>query len=300
MARSRENVDILLKGASHQFLLLELVFRNEQDLPGIVERAIDVSLPHGIEGFRHFYARIGKSRRFLITLVHEPLPMDFSPADASLPFLLKLREKRDAEIWWQSEGGGYLVRYESGLAVSVRRKERGEPDAMRDDEPEPEFREPLHHGPKLQSNFKAERTRWQLIAAVLGLGILLQLGIAAWFEIETRSAEVAVLTEQLAHLRKSGLKGTVSAQARSVPGIQMTASRVEASISSEWLGGYYLTGWSMKDRSLRLEGWGPSAVSLLGALKKTPLLRNLKLESMKTGSGTEFFVFTGDVDNDQP
>ena len=305
MAEKRARaIDAVLDENQYQFFIFEIAYREETDISGIIRHKVDTILPHGLEGFRSFYRRIGNSKRFLITIVREPTPADFKAEDVFLPFSLEMPEKTPTNIEWQGRGHSFLVHYDMGLAISVYRDGAKKGELRQDRGAEiheaSEIQALLESGPSIQSKPGNAILRWKLIAIGLVVALLCQLGFAAWSQIATKSVRLKILEDQLVFMKKLGAQDATLSQDHGPAGLQSIADSVERSVAAEWKEGYYLTKWTLRGTTLRLEGWGNSAVDLVSSMKKNPTLRGLKIQSLKKASGTEFFVMSGEVHDDQP
>jgi hypothetical protein len=297
-------IDAVLDENQYQFFIFEIAYREEKDIPGIIRYKVDAILPHGLEGFSSYCRRIGNTKSFLVTIVREPIPADFRAEDVFLPFSLEIPEKASISIEWQGRGHSFLVHYDMGLAVSVYLEGAAKGELRQDRGSEvhwaSEIRALLEKGPSIQSKQGNAMLRWKLIAIGLAAALFAQLAFAAWTPIAMKTARLKVLEEQIGFMKKLGAQESLGVQSPSQSGLQSIADTVERSVASEWKDGYYLTKWALKGTTLRLEGWGPSAVNLIGSLKMNPALRGLKIQSLKKTSDTEFFAISGEVRNDQP
>jgi hypothetical protein len=295
-------LDEILAPGSYGFLALDLAFKDERDLPGLLRYKLESVLPRGVEGLRYFFRRIPRTRRILVALVKQPVPESFSPSRTALPFVLQIREKDGREIVWVSRNASYLVRYEGGTLASVEVLARG---AERDAEARmdaggalPERREALAYGPSVQQAIGREDLAWKIASAALGLALAAQLAFAAANAVATRSARLGTLEEQISVLSRQAREHASAAAAAPDTGLQSRADEIQASVSRRWISGYFLEKWSLKAGLLRLEGWGPNALNLLASLRGDSVLAKLDLASRKDEEGYEVFAFEGEVGDD--
>ncbi len=291
-------IDEALPPASYNFILVELAFRDEADVPGLLRYKLESVLPRGLEGLTYFFRRIGRTRRFLVTLVKEPAPLSFSPERTRLPFELRLPGKEDREIEWEAGSVSFLTRYDKGCLTAVESRagvaDRSDPDMSR------RFvrREAPRRGPAIQQSVGRGELVWKISALALAFGLAAQVAILVFGSLSSRETKLASLEEQIAILsRNAPTEGSPMAGSASL-GLQSRADDVFQSVSSKWKLGFYLTKWSLKGSHLRLEGWGPNALSLLSSLRGDPYLAALELASRKDSEGYELFAFEGEVADD--
>jgi hypothetical protein len=306
----RPSLDEALAPGSYSFLILELAFKNERDLPGLVRYRLESILPRGVEGLRYYFRRIGRTSRFLVTLVKEPMSESFAPSRTTLPFALTIPEVDDREIVWVSRNASYAARYEAGLLVSVEASAETAAgpvaaalggSATAGGTP-PLRREALRTGPSVQQAIGRDDLVWKAVAAALGMALAAQLAFAAVQVLATREARLAALNKQTAVLAKLTAAGPDSAAGPdlAVPdtGLQTRAAEIQRRVSRQWKPGYCLEKLSLKAGALRLEGWGPEALGLLASLRADLDLAALELASRKEEKGFEVFVFEGEVGDD--
>jgi hypothetical protein len=285
----------LLPPSSYSFLVLELRFKNEADVPALVRSELDGLLPHGIGDNAFFFQRIGRSKRFMVTLIKPPLAEGFRPERVSLPFALTIGEKGPRSIAWDLGGRGFRVEYELGLAIAVVSWARD--DQATDRPPADETLPPFPGNPPIQCSPNRGSLLWRIAAASLAVSLAAQVALIAWQTLSLRSSRLAQLEGYLALLQRSGATQNAE-KAADAGGYQLIAGELERRVASRWRDGFYLTAWTLKRDRLRLEGWGRGALGLLSSLKLDPSLRGLSLSSMKTQDGFDFFVFEGAIAND--
>lgn len=289
-ARSRR-LDATLPVASYRFLVLELNFKKEGDIPGLLRYKLESMLPRGLTGLRWFHRRIGKTRRFLITLVKEPLPPSFAQDRTRLPFALTIQEKTTRAILWKAASDSFFARYDGGCLLSVEPRSQSNNRAEQFNASEIETRDALENGPVMHKKPGSADRVWILCAVFFAMGIIAQISVSAAGELAVRQSRLAVLEEELAILSRSvSINGQPLAESA---GLQSKADTIYSSMSSRWKPGYYLSTWNLKERRLRIEGWGPNALSLLASLRVDPELAGLELTSRKESGGYELFAFEG-------
>jgi hypothetical protein len=288
MPRSRRvALDDALDPGSFRFLVLELAFRNERDLPGLLRHRLGLLLPRGLEGMRFCFRRIGRAGRLLVTLIKEPVPASFVPARTALPFPLRIADRGARGIAWISRNATYLARYEGGLLASVE----GE------GAPSEERREASTAGPSVQEAVGGTNAAWRAAAAALGVALASRLALEAARAIGTRADELDSLDARISELTALGCDESERARARDL-GLQSRADEIQGGVTSRWRKGYYLTKWSLAGDTLRIEGWGPDALALLASLRIDPALSGLELASMAEEKDYEVFAFEGKVADD--
>jgi len=294
----RVPLDEALPLPSFSFLVLDLAFRNERDLPGLIRYKLEGVLPRGLEGIRFFFRRVGKTRRFLVTLVKEPVPQGFVPTKVALPFALSIGDRDVRELQWVSHNAIYRTGYGGGFLASVQARAKDEADFDRPDGARIERRDAPAGGQSVQESSGRHDLVWRIAAAALGLILAAQLAVVVVRGIATREARLRSLEERIAVLSgRAGAAEASGAAARDL-GLQSRARDIQRRVSLRWKPGYYLERWSMKGRRLRLEGWGPSALALLASLRSDPALAKLDPVSRKSEKGYETFAFEGEVGDD--
>lgn len=301
MPKSRRvGLDEALAPGSYRLLVLELVFKDERDLPGLVRQRLERLLPRGLEGMRHCFRRIGRTGRFLVTLIKEPVPVSFAAARVYLPFALRIAERGERGIDWVSRNATFIVRYVEGLLESVRIASdgaAGRDDAGRADAPSAERRDAIYRGPSVQQAVARGDAGRRIAAAALGLALAAQLALGAARAVAAREARLDALEERIAEL--AALGGAESGRTTAIdPGLQTKADEIQRSVASRWKPGFYLAKWSLAAGELRLEGWGPDALDLLASLRADPALAGLGLASRADEKGYESFAFEGKVESD--
>lgn len=296
----RVGLDEALAPGSYRLLLLELAFKDERDLPGLVRYRLEGILPRGLQGLRHYFRRIGRSGRFLVTLVKEPVPESFAAARTALPFPLRIDGRGGRDIEWVSHNATYATRYEEGLLASVEVAFGGATD--RSDGPPPgdrppERRDAISSGPGVHEAVGRKDAAWRIAAAALGIALAAQLALGAAREVRAREARLGSLNERIAQLAALGGAGSAQTAAPDL-GLQARADEIQRSVSSRWRPGSYLAKWSLAAAKLRLEGWGPDALALLTSLRADPALAGLELASRSGEEGYEAFAFEGRVADD--
>jgi hypothetical protein len=301
MTKSRRvGLDEALAPGSYRLLILELAFKDERDLPGLVRYRLEGLLPRGLEGLRHCFRRIGRTGRFLVTLIKEPLPESFAVARTALPFPLRIDGRGGRRIDWISHNATYAARYEEGLLASVEVASGGAIDRSDGPPPEaapPERRDAIASGPGVQEAVGRTDAAWKIAAAALGLALAAQLALGAARAVEAREARLDSLNERIAELTALGGADSVRTTAPDL-GLQARADEIQRSVSSRWRPGSYLVKWSLAADKLRLEGWGPDALALLASLRADPALVGLELASRADEKGYESFAFEGKVADD--
>jgi hypothetical protein len=303
----RAPLDEALPLGSYGFLVLELAFKDERDLPGLVRYRLESVLPRGVDGLRYCFRRVGRRGRLLVTLVKEPAPATFDPARTALPFALRLPDGKTGDIVWVSRNANFLARYEDGLLASVEVAAGGEravagrgadEDSSAAVGARAERRDAPSPGASAQQPIGRDDLAWKIAAAALGIALATQLALTAVQAVAAREARLAALGDQIAVLSTSASADPGQAAAAPDTGLQTLADETQKSVSRRWKAGYYLEAWSMKAGVLRLEGWGPEALSLLSALRVDPRLARLELASRKDEEGYEAFAFEGKVGDD--
>lgn len=286
-----------------QYLILDLAFKKEADLGGLIRFRLEALLPQGLEGYEHFFTRIGRSSSFLVTLVEAPLPPSFFAQKARLPFALEIPDKVPVLCQWRGPLGNEVVRYEGGLARELwffTEAEQKELEALRLAQCGLEWRvrEAANEGPMVQARLGGLGRLMPWLAAALFLFLLGQMALASWSAINAKTVRLGVLEQQLSLLAGSLGEEPDRRGEAVAKGLQLTAAKVQREIESRWRQDHFLTKWSFKERTLVLEGWGPDALGLLSSLRSSRTLRSLKPMTVKGGGGAEFFVFSGEVADD--
>jgi hypothetical protein len=307
----RPAIDEALALGSYGFIVLELAYGDERDLSGLVRYRLEGVLPRGIEGLRYYFRRIGRTKRFIVTLVKEPAPELFVPARTCLPFALQRPEGAGRTVEWVSRNATFVARYDDRNLASVEAVAKDEEGAAADrpapvgqdaEVPTPERRAALSSGPSLQQPLGREDLVWKIAAAALGLALAAQLAFVGGQAISTRESRLASLGEQIAVLSKFAVadsgQGAAAGPVAPDTGLQSRADEIQQSVSRRWLAGCYLEKWKLKAGVLRLEGWGPDALKLLASLRSDPELAALELASRKEEGGYETFAFEGKVGHD--
>jgi hypothetical protein len=287
-------LDEIFSMGSYSFLVLDFTFANARDLPGLMRYRLESVLPRGIEGLGYFFRQIGRSRRFLVTLIKKPIPDSTNLVRIALPFPLHIPERGIRVIQWHSYTADYNARYEEGLLATVASVPNGQ-DVDADSScierrdaitPGPSVQQPIGHGDKI----------WRIAVVALIIALMAQLSFAAKQAMGSREARLNSLNEQLSILSKFSASETKQAATAHDTGLQTHADRIQKSVSRRWKTGYSLAKWSLSNRVLRLEGWGPDALVLLSSLRADPLLAGLELASRTSEDGYDVYIFEGEVD----
>lgn len=289
-------IDEALAPSEYRFLVLELVVKDERDVPGLVRYKLEELLPRGLDGISFFYRRIGACGRYLATLVKNPIPPSIDARRLRLPFALTTGGKGKRSILWSAREVSFLVRYEGGRLVSI---ETCAADADRssglDDEPV-ERRSALSSGPCIQMTV-GPFLLWKTAALVLGAALVVQLAFLGLGAYTSRQARLSALEEEIALIERRTIPdaSSVSIGANAETGLQSRAVEVFRKLSDRWDGRSYLSAFKLKGSKIRLEGWGPNALALLGSLRSDPAFSSLELSSRKYNKSYEIFIFEGEV-----
>jgi hypothetical protein len=213
-----------------------------------------------------------------------------------LPFATGIASRDRRAILWTAREASFLVRYEGGRLVSI---ESCAVDADRlsglDDEPV-ERRSALSSGPCIQMTAGASLL-WKTAALALGVALVVQLAFLGLGAYSSRQARLSALEEEIALIERRTIPdvSSVSIAANAETGLQSRAEEVFRKLSSRWDGRSYLSAFKLKGSKLRLEGWGPNALALLGSLRSDPAFSSLELSSRKYNKSYEIFIFEGEV-----
>jgi hypothetical protein len=109
----------LLDPSSYSFAVLELNYKDESDIHGLIRNELDLMLPHGIDGTAFFFQRIGHSKRFIVTLIKKPVPDTVLPKRTVFFFPLTINECDTCMKEYRTGDLEYKVEYEGGLLKSV-------------------------------------------------------------------------------------------------------------------------------------------------------------------------------------
>jgi hypothetical protein len=294
-----QRLDEVLAPSAYRFLVLELVVKDERDVPGLIRYKLEELLPRGLEGFRCFFRRIGTSRRFLVTLIRNPIPDAVEAEKLRLPFALTIPATERRAILWTAREASSLVRYEGGRLVSIETYAADESHSAVFSDGPLEQRIALTKGLCIQGT-AGRVILWKITAALLGLSLACQLALAAAGAYTSRESKLAALEEAIAVIerRVGGDPLAMLSASAGESGLQSRADEVFRRLSTRWEDGCYLSAFKLKGSKLKLEGWGTNALTLLGSLRSDPSLAGLELSSRKYHSGYETFIFEGELRDD--
>jgi len=291
-----QTIDAVLDQLSYSFMIIDVRFRDEADLTGLLRNELDNLLPHGLEDNLFFFQRVGRSMRFVVTIVKPPIVGSFNPNRIKLPFATIITVKGDYSIIKKIGGRAYCITYGNGLIRSISLF-KSSPNSNQ--ELLCSSSKPIElNTPSIQYKTGSALHRWQLVTAVLAITFLMQVSLICIGSIRIRQARLEILDQYINHLELSGYTQKTIGNGTTESGYQDRAVDIARSVSGAWLKNSYLTSFTLKSDRLRIEGWGQRALDLLSSLKSDPKLQGLGLSTSNTRDGVDFFVFEGALNND--